>query len=156
MYINPIMQVAQHLISRADEDLTPITPMKLNILTYICHGWMLATYGQPLAQEPVIAKRFGPCIPEISPLTMHGKLPAPDCADSESVDSFEMEIANEVYNGYGGCSDLKLFQLVRGGYTPWNATWHNDNSGNAIIDDDLIQDHFVSMLADVQPAAAFA
>ena len=47
------------------ENLSKITPLKLQKLIYFAHGWHLAIRDQPLIDELVEAWEYGPVIPNV-------------------------------------------------------------------------------------------
>ena len=145
MHTSPSMLVASHLIQRADRDRNVISAVKLNLLTYICHGWNLSTYGEPLSLTPIVAKRFGPYLPELAGIEGSTSFAVTDEHSDQTPmeeDQRVAEIVEEVYQGYGGFSDLELFQLTRHQGTPWRAVWDDDDSGEAVISDELIREHY--------------
>ncbi len=145
MYMPSTLETAQHLVNCADETLTLMSATKLNILAYICHGWMLSTHGHGLAAEPIVATKTGPCIPEIDSYTKNGELPVLNDSSWKMSDAREAEIAQNVYDGYSGYSEVELLQMTRVAGTPWQTVWDKDDSGNGIIDDDLIEQHYTSL-----------
>ena len=55
--------VAKHILSlRRDLETTP---MQLNKLVFLCHGWMLGNTGTRLIDEEVEAWPYGPVVPSI-------------------------------------------------------------------------------------------
>jgi len=55
--------LANILLDWADECGLPITPMKLQKLTYYCHAEFLAATGRPLVAQEFEAWDYGPVIP---------------------------------------------------------------------------------------------
>lgn len=55
--------LANLLLDWADEAGVPITPMKLQKLTYYCHAEILLATGQPLIAQEFEAWEYGPVIP---------------------------------------------------------------------------------------------
>ena len=55
--------VANCFLDIADAQSRPITPLKIQKLVYIAHGWHLAIYEEPLIVELVEAWKWGPVIP---------------------------------------------------------------------------------------------
>ncbi len=54
--------IANCFLGRGDEDNIGITPMMINKLVFLAHGWHLAIEGKPLIVEPVQAWDYGPVI----------------------------------------------------------------------------------------------
>ena len=58
--------VANEFLERAVRDGGPsVTPMQLQKLVYIAHGWHLATASRPLIDEPIEAWKYGPVVPSL-------------------------------------------------------------------------------------------
>lgn len=57
--------VANEILRLAEESGKPVTPMKLQKLVYISHGWCLGFFGVPLINEQVEAWKYGPVIPSL-------------------------------------------------------------------------------------------
>lgn len=54
--------VANEFLRLAHRDNEEITPLKMQKLVYVAHGWYLAITGQPLLAEQVQAWQYGPVI----------------------------------------------------------------------------------------------
>ena len=54
--------VADFLLANSDRKLTP---MEVNKLVYISHGWMLALHDESLISEKIEAWKHGPVIPSL-------------------------------------------------------------------------------------------
>lgn len=57
--------VANHLLDEAAKRGLSISPMKLQKLVYIAHGWHLGLGQGPLIDEAVQAWKYGPVIPSL-------------------------------------------------------------------------------------------
>lgn len=54
--------VADYLITHSEKGLTP---MEVNKLTYLSHGWFLALHDKELVSESVEAWKYGPVFPSL-------------------------------------------------------------------------------------------
>ena len=58
--------IANYFLELAAKEGEKITPLKIQKLVYIAHGWYLALYGEPLVcDERAEAWEFGPVFPSI-------------------------------------------------------------------------------------------
>src|ERR1700733_10714172 len=57
--------VANYFLDLADRDSIAITPLKLQKLVYLAHGWSLAFRSKPLVRQNIEAWRYGPVIPDL-------------------------------------------------------------------------------------------
>lgn len=47
----------------AARDDDSLTPLRVQAMLYVLHGWCLAITGQNLLTEPFIADKYGPILP---------------------------------------------------------------------------------------------
>lgn len=151
--------VARFFIEKARQE-DDLTPMKLIKLTYIAHGWHLASIGEPLLYEPVQAWKYGPVVESI----YHA---FKDCGNADiprvvaesfsalpsDVNEDTIKVLNVVWDKYSPLSGLELSSLTHLKGTPWDQVW-NKNGGSsrrgAIIPNDLIQ-QFYRQKAETTP-----
>jgi uncharacterized phage-associated protein len=57
--------IANYFIDLSRQDYIPLTPLKIQKLVYLAHGWSLVLHGKPLIRESPEAWRYGPVIPEL-------------------------------------------------------------------------------------------
>lgn len=152
--------VANYLIDLAERNGKPLTPMALQKLVYIAHGWHLAITGQPLLNERVEAWTWGPVIPSLyhqfkgfgsQPITQkafwsRGFDFGPASLEDASEDT--KEILNRVWEVYSKYTPIQLSNMTHQSNTPWHVTW-NELQGRSVrhtqIEDDLIRSHFVEL-----------
>ncbi len=142
------IDIASYIIKKADEQENTLTPMQVIKLVYLCHGWMLALNNRPLISEPIEAWQYGPVIRDLyEKVKGFGSSPIP-CAlftsaanQSESFSQEEIDLMDEVMDKYSGFSGIALSRMTHAPDTPWSNTWLV-NKRNAIISNDLIEDHF--------------
>lgn len=130
------------------------TPMQLQKLVYISHGWNLAlNNGQRLVAEPVEAWDYGPVYPRLysglakwgadgvrSPIGALGAgwLERPIVPQ---VDAEEAQILEAVYEGYAELNGPQLSNLTHAPGTPWTATYE-PGVRHKVIPNELIERHF--------------
>lgn len=115
------LEVAAYFLRRANEEGKVLTPMQVQKLVYLAHGWHLAITGEPLINEQVEAWQYGPVIPSLyheykkfgaQPITVasvHDFHPPDDLRPI-------LEKVWEVYKDFTG-SQLSAMTHKRG--TPW-------------------------------------
>lgn len=134
--------VANYFYDLSQKDKKPITPLQMQKLVYIAHGWHLGITGQPLvADEYAEAWEFGPVFPSLYHEFKHFrgnpiKHPAEELRDWEhplddksyikpNVEESDEDLRGflnqiwEVYNKYSG---RKLSAMSHGKGTPWSTT----------------------------------
>ena len=129
------------------------TLMQLLKLSYISHGFRLATSGAPLSKESAEAWRFGPVFHsiyhEFKRETPGGLITKPASASQETFNEKEREVMDVVYDAYGEIEGWKLCELTHKRGTPWYKTWHEKGSRDVKgipIDNSDIKQYFQSLL----------
>lgn len=147
-------RIANYLVGKSGpRGLTALQVMKL---TYIAHGFMLGFKSRPLLEDDVEAWRHGPVMRRIYHLLPGGNAPiigelAP-LMGAEVPDDDDRKIIDMVFNNYGTLSGLHLSSLTHSDGSPWRKTW--DTYGkNAVIPQDLIEQHYKGILRDAKAAA---
>ena len=141
--------IANSLIALGVSNSAPRDPLQIIKLTYLCHGWMLGLYQEPLSEQLVEAWQYGPVIPSVyHAIKRYGKEPVytPLTPKSETFDYREIDLIHQVYEGYKDFSGVELSRLTHANGTPWHKVWHEQGK-NSVIPNKLIQEHF-SELAD--------
>jgi len=162
----PVGSVANYFLDLADQDGVAVSPMKLQKLVYLAHGWHWAIADAPLLDEVVEAWKFGPVVPSLYHefkrfgagriegerfrKVEHSRnggwtlVPCemPDDTDEATLARALIERVWEVYREYTG---VQLSNLTHQAGTPWQKTW--DGMGERKrkgkdIDEDMIRDHF--------------
>lgn len=143
-------RVADYVLWLADQAGAAVSPMKLQKLVYIAHGWCLGLLGTPLVNEPVKAWKYGPVIPSLYHEFKHFGGSAisdiPTCEPDDDFSPQEKSIMAQVWKGYGNRTGLMLSTLTHQAGTPWSATIDNSGQG-ASIPDDIIADHYRQLSA---------
>lgn len=112
-----------------------LTPLKLQKLVYIAHGWNLALTDKPLINEDVQAWQYGPVVPNIYHRLKHyGKEQITDNIleiDDSGLeiprvpldDEFTNQLLHKIWDVYGSYDGVRLSQLTHAADTPWSYQW---------------------------------
>lgn len=132
------------------QDERPLTPLQVVKLTYLCHGWMLGLYHQPLSAQPAEAWQYGPVIPDVyHEVKVHGRKPITTPIDfpKAELDFIESDLVQQVYRAYEDFSGIQLSQITHEPGTPWHRIWH-EHGRNTIIPNSLIEEHYAGLAAE--------
>ena len=155
--------IANFFLDIAKENKVQITPLKMQKLVYISHGWHLAlSNGQPLVNdEHAEAWEYGPVFPSLyHEIKEYGKDPIKEYA-TELVwkkDSFDFSLfvpnvreddvdihnfLNKIWEVYGNFTALQLSDMTHKLNTPWQKTWQeNKGMKNTHIPNELIHTYY--------------
>ncbi len=130
---------------------TDMTPMRLQKLIYISHGWMLALLDKPLLADTPEAWPYGPVLPSVyQAYKKFGGNVITDVPDQEPTgfSPEERDLMGKVWEAYKGFTAIQLSALTHQPNTPWAITRQLSGSG-APISNDLIKEHYRA-LADAR------
>ena len=164
----PAKHVANSILSvQWDRDGYPsISPMKLQKLMYVVHGWHLAVHGEPAVADGFDAWTYGPVNEETYHAFKEYRLRAISQPATEPTLDGDVayivnrrmsklyEVLNMVMDKYGRLSALRLSAMTHFSGSPWQKT---RGAGEYHIDDKLIRHHYVhlvSLVADPADAPA--
>ena len=143
--------VANELLRLAERDGKPITPMKLQKLAYIAHGWHLGLLDTPLLDEQVEAWKYGPVIPSLyhefkefrmRPITGRAstfamlpsggfKIHEPTMSDEDpEAAKPSMDVVEAVYKSYKDYTAVQLSNATHRPETPWHDVYEVEWKGN--------------------------
>ena len=119
--------------------------MKTLKMVYIAHGFHLALTENPLIKENVMAWQYGPVIPELYFQLKADNLIFTSQQEKEDFDNNAelKKFLDAVYDKYCNKSGAELSNLTHIIGSPWDITV---NRFEALIKDDLIRDHYKSLL----------
>ena len=153
--------IANYFLDLGDEENIEITPMQIQKLVYIAHGYHLAKTDYPLISDRIEAWQYGPVIPALYDEFSHlGPEPIYERAYEEVIatistpnpiaESSETEIIlNEVWDEYKRYDALELSTLTHKPNSPWHITkkrgW-NRIKKNPPIDNETINDYYRKQL----------
>lgn len=151
--------IAAWFLKKASESRTQLTPMQVNKLVYLAHGWNLGVYGRPLIPESVEAWKYGPVIPSIYHRLKHFKgNPVTDILRG-TPQGENIPILEKIWQSYGQFTGLQLSTVTHESGTPWHIAWHAMGAKDMIgcpIPDSLIQAHYKEKYESNQRAAGAA
>ncbi|MGD2169230.1 MAG: DUF4065 domain-containing protein [Chlamydiota bacterium] len=160
---------ANFFLKKARQEKIPVTPMKLQKLVYIAHGWVLAILGNEtgvLDNEEIQAWQHGPVIPSLYHEFKHiQNSPINDWSrsllkitDSQFVTNpvhFEeveeenkkqlQEILNAVWEAYKNYTAWGLSQKTHEKETPWNEVYV-EGKKHIAISNELIRKYYQNYL----------
>ena len=157
----PAKAVANYFLSKYGKH--GITPLKIQKLVYIAHGWHMAFRGHedPLVgDEYAEAWQYGPVFPSLYHEFKHrGRLPIIDLATDSDFDFNEKKpkipksdettrnLLDRIWNVYGDYTGIELSELCHQDDSPWDKT-RQESGGkeNADISDQDIANHYKKLL----------
>lgn len=153
----PIKSVANNFLQwDFTNGVASTTPMKMQKLVYLAHGWNLAINDCPLVDENFEAWPYGPVEEDLyhmfkqyrnNPITDYAKSWVGDVEKAFVVPAsatYFYEIFDRVISKYAHFTALQLSALTHQDGTPWSITRAN---GWSEIPNDLIRDHFRGLAA---------
>lgn len=144
------LMVAQYILDKSKSFPRPaVTPMKLNTMVYISHGYMLGRHSKPLLDEPVMAWETGPFVRGIYLNTRQYKSQPVERlvhSDFQSLTDIERSVLDEVVNVYNGFTAVQIRQSTHHSDTPWYQTWYPHEQSTP-ISNDLIEFFYKDILS---------
>ena len=150
------INVANEFIRLASECGRSFTPMQLQKLVYIAHGWRLALTGEALTTDDLQAWDFGPVYPALyDELRQYGRAPVDKQIETlETMFSWlegkisrnsdltetDKQIIQQVFKVYGEFPAFKLSALTHEADTPWSQAYVQN--ANRPIPNPSIEQHF--------------
>lgn len=157
--------VANHFLDFGRTRKEEISPLRIQKLVYISHGWHLAlSGGKPLvSDEYVEAWQYGPVFPSVYHEFKHyGASPILDYATEyelmgtnfklvtprvEPDDVNAVAFLGRVWKVYGDYSGLQLSGMTHAPGTPWDIVWKkNKGMRNVHIPNELIRKHYLRIM----------
>ena len=145
--------IANALISR--HGINTLTPLQVQKLTYLCHGWNLGMYGEPLSRQQVEAWRWGPVIPDVYyELRKYGGQTVPELVnlgtlgfgpDDALLNDREADLVGQVIEVYGDFTGHQLSTLLHKPGSPWDQVWRPGRSRPAVIPDRIIRRYYAEL-----------
>lgn len=154
------LTIANTFLHMARESGVPVTPMQLQKLVYVAHGWHLAFYDQPLINHQVEAWKYGPVIPPLYyetrqygagavtkdvSLSSYGLSSDSEYKIVPESDARTRGFLRQIWTLYGHFSGVQLSAMTHQSDTPWYETWHKKGGKDYLgtdIPESLIKDHF--------------
>jgi uncharacterized phage-associated protein len=139
--------VANVFLGFGRRDNSPISPLKMQKLIYLAHGWNLVMRGERLVENDFEAWPYGPVVPEVyNALRRYGAT-----AITEPIVGFGLQLeagpqgfVDAVWKHYCQFSGVQLSALTHEPGYAWDLTMKNSNPFNLrpVISNELIADEF--------------
>ena len=161
----PAKAVANYFLELGDANGVKISPLKLQKMVYLSHGWYLALAEAPLVDdESAEAWRYGPVYPSLYHEFKHyGRNPISGRATdlTRAGDTFEWttphvrdndrntrRLLDRIWEVYCNFTGFELSDITHAPGTPWEKTWENqEGMRNAHISDELIKEYYKGLSA---------
>lgn len=114
------MPISAHDVARELRSQLPFSGVvKLHKLLYLCQGWHLAWYGEPLFVEDIEAWENGPVVADVWRDEKAGRVaPQPEVLDGR-----QLLVVDYVIGHYGNLSGRELIELTHS-EGPWADAWN--------------------------------
>ena len=152
--------IAEEFVRLARASGSALGQIELQKLTYIAHGWNLATSGTPLTGDRPEAWEFGPVYRRLadalSPFGLDPiNLPIAEGLETADLDDYqtdldhsELDVISRIYHAYGRFSRSQLSNLTRRGDTPWKEVYDGGAGKFREIPHSLIRAQFVQIATE--------
>lgn len=147
------IDIARKIVSRTDvEHGDTISNLKLQKLLYFVQGFHLASFGEPLFDEEMIAWTYGPVVPEV--YDTYKKYRSRSINTAGIIDDVQLSpeaaaLFDKVYLEYSRYSAVALMQMTHSA-----GPWLHHQVGE-VLPKSEIRDYFLTLrLPDVAPVAA--
>lgn len=162
MTAHSALAIANEFISRAFAEGGKLTPMQIQKLVYLAHGWHLAITGEPLIEGTFEAWEWGPVNrPLYEALRQFGADPVDRLIqwgeDSPTFDNSDIgppakeilidregEIVDRTWKVYGKYEAFQLSALTHTHGTPWERIY--EKRRNREVSNNAIRDYFVDLV----------
>lgn len=160
----PALGVANSFLDLAKRDKKKITPLAIQKLVYIAHGWYLAVEDEELVDDEFAeAWQYGPVFPSLyHEFSEFGRDPitrkAQDSCYNPIQEKWEYWVAQgptkgsdydficEVWELYKNYSPVELSSLTHEEGSPWSQTADRGQVKNANIKTDVIKNYYKNLL----------
>lgn len=162
--LDPLAIANEFVVLGRRDGAVDMTPMKLQKLVYLAHGWNLANFATPLISESVQAWRYGPVVPSlyhelkelgresivdpIEPAVSVGFWPPGEAPRVPFDRTDALAVVEAVWKHYGTLSPLQLSNLTHERGTPWSIVTREGEeiAPSPVISDELIARCFVGYM----------
>ena len=151
-----VATIADELLKIGKSRGETMSPMKLNKMVYVAHGWFLGMYDRKLIRNRIEAWKFGPVIPDLYRATKsYGKTEIPleriGNPDDTHVELEVRTFLESVYDTYGHLTAIDMSALTHRSCTPWDLI-HVKDQPEIENPTPLIKSYYKEMLDDWQQA----
>ena len=151
--------VANYFVRKGVDARSMLTPMQVNKLVFISHGWYLAVTSKPLILESPQAWKHGPVVSSVYHwLKRYGGDPVdvvafPSSYEEDSFAALNMDenakrLLDAVWSGYGKKTGMELSSITHVQNSPWDIVWNREGAKNKIgvpIPDQLIREYYLKL-----------
>lgn len=145
--------VANFFINKGISERNLLSPMKVQKLVYIAHGWHLAITDEDLISDEIGAWPFGPVIGSIYKKFAKYSRKSIDQLAQEGGQDLELsccnedtlEILNKIWEQYKIFSASALSNMTHKDGSPWSKSYEEGKSNT--IDNDLIKNYYKEKLS---------
>jgi len=150
--------VANAFLDIAESEGEKISPMKIQKLVYIAHGWALGLLSEPFISEEIEAWKYGPVIQDLyhefkrygsgdichkaTDISLDNRslkiVKQEPCLSPE--DSDALELVNRVWQEYGRFTGPELSNITHMKDTPWDITYNGEHQ--RVIANSVIEKHY--------------
>ncbi len=155
--ISRISAVANYFIKQSKKEKRPVSNLSMQKLVYFAYGWMLVQTEKKLFYDRIEAWQYGPVIPSLYHQLKHygrGRITKEILDYNHEKDKFYRwnltegtnveKIMQKVWKRYKSLTPGEMIDLTHNPGTPWHNTILSSGY-NAVIDDELIKAHFLSL-----------
>lgn len=150
----PTLQVANTILGLSFKKGNLISPLKLQKLTYLLHGWHLACFDKPATQDEPDAWKYGPVYPEIyHSYKIFGSIPISkenwelygpvNAGTVYKEDKNFYDLLDDVWELYSPYSGIYLSNLTHQNDTPWYLAMTRKNTK---LMQQEIKQHFTNLM----------
>lgn len=145
---NPMTPIAlaNYLLKLAEGNgVEDMTPLKLTKLVYLCHGWYMGVFGDPLVDEEVKAWEKGPAFISIYEAVKGGgnsPVSYPVNGDITRPHKQQKELIDQVFDSYKHLDGDKMSERTHQPGSPWSLVWKRFPDVNATIPNGLIRKYY--------------
>lgn len=145
--------VANQFIQRAIDAGKPTTPLQVQKLVFLAHGWMLGLHDRPLIDEDLEVWRYGPVIasiyhclshyrknPVLEPIRLHED-------DDQPFDAAETNMIDDVFKLYGGYTGVQLSSLTHVEGSPYRQA---KRRGLIYIPENIIKSYYKQQVKEAR------
>ena len=161
----PAKAIANYFLDLGAARKAEISPLKLQKLVYVSHGWYLALAGAPLVDDEFPeAWRYGPVFPSLyhefkhygrNPITGRATdiAPAGDTLEwttphVKDNDADIHTLLDRIWEVYGDFTGIQLSNITHAPGTPWESVWQeNQGMKNVHISNELIKQYYQNSIA---------
>ena len=151
-----VFSVTNTLLHRAyaAKDDADLSPLRVQALLYLLHGWYMAIVGSPLLPTSFVAGKYGPILPELaSELEAYGGNPVDEYIHEFDTSTYSLkpffvneaafpqfrEILEQVWSVYRPLTTVQLRGLSNDADSPWAKTEPGKPIPNALIRDNFLE-----------------